>query len=97
VVYIAISAYLRIAGRTDELDDSINYSSVFRRVRAIVEDQRFDLLEALGEAIATALLTEFAAADSVAITVRKPGVALKGSILDSAGVRIRRDRAELGA
>ena len=31
-------------------------------------------------------------AEGVTVTVRKPGVAIKGSILDSAGVRIHRDR-----
>ena len=81
-------------GQTDRLDDSINYSLVFKRVRSIVEERRFDLLEALGHTIATELLAAFSAAQSVTVTIRKPGVAIKGSILDSAGVRIRRDRNE---
>ncbi len=94
VIDLSISADLTRPGQTDRLDDSINYSLVFKRVRSIVEERRFDLLEALGHTIATELLAAFSAAQSVTVTIRKPGVAIKGSILDSAGVRIRRDRNE---
>jgi dihydroneopterin aldolase len=94
LVDVAVSADLSEAGLSDNLDDSISYSAVFRRVREIVEDKRFQLLEALAEAISTAIFTDFPKADGVNVTVRKPGVAIKGSILDSAGVRIRRERRD---
>jgi dihydroneopterin aldolase len=95
LVDVAVSADLREAGKSDNLDDSISYSAVFRRVRAIVEEERFQLLEALAEAISTAIFTDFPKADGVSVMVRKPGVAIKGSILDSAGVRIRRERRDI--
>lgn len=93
VVDIVVFADLGDAGRTDEIGKTISYSDVFKAVRPIVEDQRFDLLEALAEAIATAVLGGFPLAEGITVTVRKPGVAIRGSILDAAGVRIRRERA----
>lgn len=93
IVDVAIAADLRDAGRTDDVDQTISYSAVFRKVRPIVEEQRYDLLEALAEAIASTVLSDFERAKGVTVTVRKPGVAIKGSILDAAGVRIRRKRA----
>jgi dihydroneopterin aldolase len=94
VVDLAISADLSEAGRTDQLDRTVSYSAVFHRVRAIVEEERFNLLEALGESICTKILTDFPIAESISVTIRKPGVAIRGSILDAAGVTIRRARPE---
>ena len=92
VVDLAVSADLRQAGRTDDLSATISYSAVFKVVRPIVEEQRFDLLEALAESIVAAILRDFEMAEGVMVTVRKPGVAIKGAILDAAGVRIHRHR-----
>jgi dihydroneopterin aldolase len=92
VVDLAVSADLREAGRSDDLSSTISYSAVFKVVRPIVEEQRFDLLEALAESVAAAILHDFELAEGVKVTVRKPGVAIKGAILDAAGVRIHRRR-----
>ena len=54
------------------------------------------LLEALADRVADAVLREFSLARRVTVTVRKPGVAIKGSILDAAGVRIHRHRDRSG-
>ncbi len=95
VVDLSIEVDLRAAGTSDRLEDSINYSAAFKRVREIVEGQRFQLIEALGEAIALDVLTTFPTAQSATVTVRKPGAAITGSILDAAAVRIRRKRSDL--
>ncbi len=92
VVDLVITAELAEAGRSDDLTKTISYSDAFRRVRAIVEERRFDLLEALGEAICADILVAFPLADAVGVTVRKPGVAIKGAILEAAAVTIRRAR-----
>ena len=63
---------------------------MFETCRQIVESTRFDLIEALAEAIAHEILAEFAA-DEVIVRVRKPEVRLGGT-LRSAGVEIRRRR-----
>jgi len=94
-VDVRLVADLRDAGRTDDLARTLNYSAAFKRVRAIVEGEPRDLIEAVAEEIATALLGDFPSAQAVTVTVRKPEVALKGAILDAAGVRIHRTRDEL--
>ena len=91
-VDVSLSGDLREAGRSDDLARTINYSAAYKRVRAIVEGPPRDLIETVAEEIAAALLADFPLADSVSVTVRKPEVALKGAILDAAGVRIRRAR-----
>ena len=92
VVDVSVTADLREAGQTDNLETTISYSAIYKRIRPIVETERFQLLEALAEAIATAIFSDFDRALSATVAVRKPGVAIKGSILEAAGVRIRRER-----
>ncbi len=89
LVDVALESDLRAAGASDDLDRTINYSAVYKRVRAIVEGPPRGLIEAVAEEIAAVLLAEFPAT-MVTVTVRKPEVALKGAFLGAAGVRIRR-------
>jgi dihydroneopterin aldolase len=49
----------RHAADSHELADTIDYSKVVARVRAILDDHDAQLLEALAELIATTLLREF--------------------------------------
>lgn len=92
IVDVRLASDLRGASRTDDLSSTINYSAVYKRVKSIVEGSPRELIETLAEDIATALLTDFPAATAVTVTVRKPEVALKGAMLDAAGVRIHRTR-----
>jgi dihydroneopterin aldolase len=81
---------LQPAGLSDDLEQTIDYSRVYATCRQIVESTRFNLVEALAEAIAHELLAEFPA-DEVLVRIRKPEVQLGGS-LRAAGVEIRRRR-----
>ena len=87
---VELSINLQPAGRSDDLRQTIDYGTVFETCRRIVESTRFDLIEALAEAIAHELLTGFPV-DEVTIRVSKPAVQLGGT-LRSAGVEIRRRR-----
>lgn len=92
LVDIRLVADLRAAGEADDLARTLNYSTAYKRVRSIVEGEPRNLIEAVAEEIAAALLADFPDAAAVTVTVRKPEVALKGAILDAAGVRIHRRR-----
>ena len=81
---------LQPAGLSDDLTQTIDYGLVFETCRQIVESTRFNLVEALAEAIAHELLAGFPA-DEVLIRIRKPQVKLGGP-LRAAGVEIRRRR-----
>jgi dihydroneopterin aldolase len=90
IVDIEIEYDLARAGSSDELKDTLNYSEIFRTVRAQVEDQEFALLESLAHRIADALLVKFPTT-TVIVYVRKQPPPIKG-IVESAGVEIRRSR-----
>jgi 7,8-dihydroneopterin aldolase/epimerase/oxygenase len=90
-VDVELALNLQPAGLSDDLAQTIDYSRVFDTCRQIVESTRFNLVEALAEAIAQEILTGFAA-DEVTIRVRKPRVQVGGT-LRAAGVEIRRRRS----
>ncbi len=47
------------AGRSDSIDDTVDYKSVTKRIMKLAETGGFLLVEALAEAIAAAILAEF--------------------------------------
>jgi 7,8-dihydroneopterin aldolase/epimerase/oxygenase len=79
---------LQPAGVDDDLSKTVDYSRVFETCRQIVESTKFRLIEALAEAIAHEILSDFPV-NEVTIRIRKPEVQLGGP-LRSAGVEIRR-------
>lgn len=82
---------LQPAGVDDDLEQTVDYALVYKVVRQIVESTTFRLLEALAEAIAHEILTDFPVLE-VGIRVRKPAVELGGP-LDHAAVEIWRRRS----
>jgi dihydroneopterin aldolase len=92
-VDVTLAVDLRRAGQCDNLADTVSYSAVYKVVRGIVEGEPRQLIEAVAEEIATTILAEFSLVARVTVTVRKPEVPMKGSMLDAAGVRITRSRS----
>jgi dihydroneopterin aldolase len=90
-VDVVLGADLSKPGRTDRLADTVNYERAYAIIRDHVEGKRFNLLEALAQTIADALLAEFPPLSRVTVRVRKPGVPLRG-ILDYTQVEIVRGR-----
>ncbi|NLN19844.1 MAG: dihydroneopterin aldolase [Firmicutes bacterium] len=84
------------AGRSDQLEDAINYGDVYHHVRSVVQGQRFQLIEALAAAVARTLLTEYPALEAVTVRVRKPHAPIDG-VLDTVEIEIHRRRAWLAA
>ena len=93
-VDVVLVVDLRRAGRSDDLADTVSYSAVYKVVRGIVEGEPRQLIEAVAEDISAAILTEFPLLVRVIVTVRKPEVPMKGSMLEAAGVRITRSRVD---
>jgi len=83
---------VRPAGIHDDLSRTVDYRAVYATTRRIVETMTFNLIEALAEAIAGALLSEHSRIEEVVVRVRKPDVRLDGPLAYS-GVEIRRGRA----
>jgi dihydroneopterin aldolase len=94
LVDVVMAVDLRRPGQSDDLADTVSYSDVYKVVRGIVEGEPRNLIEAVAEEIVAAILTGFPPVARVTVTVRKPEVPMKGSLLDAAGVRITRSQAD---
>ncbi|MBA4374779.1 MAG: dihydroneopterin aldolase [Anaerolinea sp.] len=88
LVNIAISTDITLAGKTDNVEDSINYRTVAKKVLAHTESIKRYTVEALAEDIAVLCLAE-PKAISVVVKVEKPG-AVRFS--RSVGVEIERNK-----
>ena len=75
--------------RSDQLVDTVDYTEVVSRVRAISDGRRFNLIEALAAAIADDLLASFPAS-AVRVRVRKPEVRLGAPVEHTAATVERR-------
>lgn len=95
IVDLIMSLDLRPAGRSDDLEQTVSYSEVYRTVRRIVEGEPRALIEAVAEEIAATILTDFPRVAGIEVTLRKPEAPIKGAMLDTAAVRIRRWRPEV--
>jgi 7,8-dihydroneopterin aldolase/epimerase/oxygenase len=80
----------RPAGKSDDIYDTVDYTAVYQQIKEIAEHKRFQLLEALAENIAMAIL-ECSSIKAVTVRVRKPAVPLPGHI-DFIQIEIRRER-----
>jgi dihydroneopterin aldolase len=84
---------LRPAGETDDEHQTVRYDHIAKRVETIVTEQRFNLIEALAEAVAKDLLTNMDKLQSVRLKVRKPEAPIPAIVKDIA-VEITRSRKD---
>ena len=95
-VDLDLAVDLEVAGRTDDLVDTVDYGAVAEAVAAVIAGQHVDLLETLAARIAQAAFKVGGPGlDEVTVTVRKlrPPVPVD---LDSTAVTITRRRDRLG-
>jgi dihydroneopterin aldolase len=90
-VDVELAFNLQPAGLSDDLGLTADYARVFDVCRAVVESTRYNLIEALAEAITEELLAGFPMVDTVTVRIRKPRVDLGGPFR-TAGIEIRRKR-----
>lgn len=81
---------LRAAGLKDDLNLTVNYDEVFHQIQDIVENESYNLIEALAEKIAGELLVRFPL-QAVEVTVYKPEAPVEGNF-DYFAVTIKRTR-----
>ena len=79
------------AGLSDDPEDTVNYSRMYRLIKEVMEGPSRRLLESLAETIAQGILADFDV-EAVRVRVKKPEVPMKGSILEHAAVEIFRER-----
>jgi dihydroneopterin aldolase len=72
VVDVDMMMPLERPGRSDRIEDTVNYAEVYEVIRQIVEQRTFKLIEALAEQVASALLTSYTDINEVTVRVHKP-------------------------
>lgn len=70
-----LSGDFRQAGRSDDLNDTFDYSRIESRLAELVRNSRFHLLEALAEHLCSVILAEEPKVLSIRIRIDKPGAA----------------------
>lgn len=88
IIDLEMSADIRLAAKSDSVDDTLNYKLVAKRVQQFVADSRFKLVETLAEQVAAIVNDEFGVA-WVRVSVNKPG-AIRGA--RDVGVLIERGK-----
>ncbi len=78
-VDVEMKADLSTAGRTDDLNDTIDYTAVYDHIKDVLENHRFQLLEALGAHIAENIL-KMDHVNEITIRIRKPAVPIHGQL-----------------
>ena len=85
---LEMAADIRRAAASDDIEDTLNYKKVAKRVQQYVGDSSFQLVETMAEKIAGIILAEFDV-PWVQVRVNKPG-AIRGA--RDVGVLIRREK-----
>ena len=88
LIQITMHTDLRQAGRTDALQDTVDYRALKKRIIRLVEESQFYLIEALAQSIADECLRD-RRVERVEVAVEKPG-ALR--FARTVGVEIVRSR-----
>jgi len=71
-INITMWADLRLAGKTDRIEDTVDYKGVKKRIVTMVETSSFFLIERLAQAVAE-LCLEDNRIKRVSVTIDKPG------------------------
>lgn len=93
-VDVELTLDFRAAGRSDDLADTVSYVEIAELVQAGITGAPFDLIEALAEHLARAILRSDERIAATEVTVHKPQAPLPQSFQD-VSVTARRDRADL--
>ena len=91
VIDLELPVDCRTASVRDEVEDTLDYKKVAKRVIAFIEASEFKLVETAAHRLALTLLEEFGI-EWVRLSINKPG-AIRGS--RDVGVSIERNRTDL--
>lgn len=92
VISAVLHADLRDAGKSDALEDSIDYGAACRLIDVYTRSTTHKLLERLAQGIVDELFAAFPTLERVELTIKKPWAPI-GLPLDYAGIAVDRSRA----
>ena len=90
-VDLTVEMDLSKAGKSDDLNESINYADLYMVCKDIVEGQPFKLVESIAEKIAGTILERFSLVEACHVKVIKPDPPIPGHY-KSVAVEITRSR-----
>ena len=90
VIDLVLGVDTRVAARSDDLQDTVDYGTLVDEVRTAVADDPVDLIETLAQRIADVCLRN-ALIDTVEVTVHKPHAPIQATFEDVA-LTINRSR-----
>jgi len=88
-VDLELKVDLEKAGMQDSLTATINYVEAYHLVKQIVENEHYNLIEAIGMSIANQLLSKFSL-QQVVVRVRKPQPPV-GGVLDTVEFEVSKE------
>ena len=89
-INVVLECDLAKAGRTDRLEDTVNYKTLKDQIADLVEQSRYFLIERMADRVA-AICLQTPDVKAVTVTVDKPGALTKAC---SAAVEIRRAKKQ---
>ena len=93
VVDLEAELDLAVPAASDNLEDTVSYTDLYRAVKAVMEGEPRNLLESVAGTIAGAVLEQHLKIGAVRVRVQKPRPPIKGSVIEVAAVEIYRSRA----
>ena len=90
LINLKFAVNIHPAGKSDEIEDAVNYRTICKKVIAMVEESNYQLVEKLAEQVALCCL-EDRRVQTVWVSIEKPG-ALR--FARSVGVTIERAQSE---
>jgi len=93
-VHLRLTVDLRLAGQSDDVQDTVNYAELYSVVKSVVEDKPYKLIERVAAKIASQILLGFERVQQVEVQVDKPSAPIAG-IVDMVSVKIVRNRESL--
>lgn len=72
IVTVYMNVDLKDAGTTDDLNKTVNYAEVCELISEVMTEEKYDLIEAVAENIASTILLKYELVKSVRVVVSKP-------------------------
>lgn len=84
---VKVDTDFALSASSDNLANTVSYSAVKKVVKAVAEENSFDLIETLAYTVAKRILLAFPLADGVSVKVKKPDAPMSGNF-DFVGVEL---------
>ena len=91
-VDVELNLSLNFSCLSDDLQDTIDYESVYKIIENCIKKDKFNLIEALANSIAKDIINNHEL-ESIMVRVRKPNAPLNG-VLDTVEVEIERKQKD---